>query len=144
MIRNIHIINGPNLNLLGRREPEVYGHVTFEDSFDSLKKEFPETKLHYMQTNHEGVIIDYLHQYGFEEYTGIILNAGGYSHSSVAIRDAISSITVPVVEVHISNIYQRESFRWHSYLTDVCQGHFIGHGLEGYKLAVAYLLDYSM
>jgi 3-dehydroquinate dehydratase-2 len=144
LIRSIHIINGPNLNLLGTREPEVYGHESFEDYFDSLKAGFPDIKLHEMQSNHEGVIIDYLHQYGFEEYTGIILNAGGYSHTSVAIRDAVAAISTPVVEVHISDIYKREPFRWHSYLTEVCQGHFIGHGLEGYRKAVVFLLDYTM
>jgi len=140
LIRNIHIINGPNLNLLGKREPEVYGTMSFETFLESLKRDYPNVDLNYMQTNHEGVIIDYLHAHGFDEQTGLILNAGGLSHTSISIRDAVSSITTPVVEVHISNIYKRESFRWHSYLTEVCSTHFIGHGLDGYKKAMDFLL----
>ena len=140
MIRKIHIINGPNLNLLGKREPEVYGTTSFESFFESLKNAFPDVELKYMQTNHEGVIIDYLHAHGFEEQTGFILNAGGLSHTSISIRDAVTSIPVPVVEVHISDIYKREPFRWHSYLTAVCSTHFIGFGLEGYRKAIDFLL----
>ena len=141
MVKKIHILNGPNLNLLGRREPEVYGSVPFETFLEKLKAEFPGVMLEYMQTNYEGVLIDYLHQYGFDESTGFILNAGGLSHTSVSIRDAVAAISAPVVEVHISDIYKRESFRWHSYLTDVCTTHYIGHGLEGYRLAVGYLMQ---
>jgi 3-dehydroquinate dehydratase II len=140
MLEKIHIINGPNLNLLGKREPEVYGTVSFDTFFELLNAEFPGLYLDFLQTNHEGVIIDLLHRYGFEENTGIILNAGGLSHTSISIRDAVTSITAPVVEVHISDIYQRESFRWHSYLTEVCAAHFIGHGLDGYRMAVDFLL----
>lgn len=135
----IHIINGPNLNLLGRREPEVYGLVSFETYFEELKSKYPGTELQYFQSNHEGALIDYLHAHGFEKNTGIILNAGGLSHTSVSLRDAVSSIETPVVEVHITDIYKREPFRWHSYLTEVCVAHFIGKGLQGYDLAVEFL-----
>jgi 3-dehydroquinate dehydratase-2 len=141
LIRHIHIINGPNLNLLGKREPEVYASMSFEAYLDSLKTHFPDITLHYMQTNHEGVILDYLHAHGFEKANGIVLNAGGYTHTSVSIRDAIAAIDAPVVEVHISNIFKREPFRWHSYLTDVCAAHFIGFGLDGYRMAVDFLLN---
>jgi 3-dehydroquinate dehydratase II len=140
MVEKIHIINGPNLNLLGKREPAVYGSVSFDSYFDKLKADYPDVKLQYMQTNHEGVIIDLLHQYGFEPGTGIILNAGGLSHTSIALRDAVASVQTPVVEVHISDIYKRESFRWHSYLTEVCAVHFTGHGLDGYRMALEYLV----
>lgn len=140
MVKKIHILNGPNLNLLGRREPDVYGSVSFDSFLETLKTGYPSIQLEYMQTNHEGVIIDYLHQYGFEETTGFILNAGGLSHTSIALRDAVASIRTPVVEVHISDIYKRESFRWHSYLTEVCAAHYTGHGLEGYRMALEYLL----
>jgi len=140
MIERIHIINGPNLNLLGRREPEVYGSVSFDSFLETLKTEYPALILEYMQTNHEGVIIDYLHQFGFDNKTGFILNAGGLSHTSISLRDAVAAINAPVVEVHISDIYKREPFRWHSYLTDVCAAHYTGHGLEGYRLGIGYLL----
>lgn len=140
MIENIHIINGPNLNLIGKREPEVYGSVSLNDYFDLLIPEYKGTIIHRMQSNHEGVILDYLHQYGFAHNTGFILNAGGLSHSSISLRDAVAAITAPVIEVHISDIYKREPFRWHSYLTDVCAAHFIGHGLEGYRMAIDFLL----
>jgi 3-dehydroquinate dehydratase-2 len=140
MVKKIHIINGPNLNLLGRREPDVYGSVSFDTFLENVKAEFPETTLEYMQTNHEGVIIDYLQQYGFEGATGFILNAGGLSHTSISIRDAVAAIPAPVVEVHISDIYKRESFRWHSYLTEVCAAHYTGHGLDGYRMALQYLI----
>lgn len=135
----VHIINGPNLNLLGRREPEIYGSVSFDDFFLELQETFPGIDLQYMQSNHEGVLIDYLHQYGFAADTGIILNAGGLSHTSIALRDAVSAIMAPVVEVHISDIHRREDFRRHSFLTEVCERHVIGKGLPGYAEAVAFL-----
>lgn len=140
MLDKIHILNGPNLNLLGKREPAVYGNTSFETYFETLIAKYPDISLSYMQTNHEGVLIDQLHEYGFEKNTGIILNAGGLSHTSISLRDAVTSITNPVVEVHISDIYKRESFRWHSYLTDVCATHFTGHGLDGYRLAIDFLI----
>ncbi len=141
MINRIHILNGPNLNLLGKREPEIYGSVSFEEYFDELKKKYPDVELKYFQSNHEGAIIDYLHQNGFSVNTGIILNAGGLSHTSIALRDAVTSIETPVIEVHISDIHKRESFRQHSYLTDVCVSNFIGSGLKGYDWAIDYFIN---
>ncbi len=140
MIDTIHIIHGPNLNLLGRREREIYGLVSFETYFQTLQDNFPKIRLHYFQSNHEGHLIDYLHQYGFEPNTGLILNAGGLTHTSVSLRDAVAAIDTPTIEVHITDIFKREPFRWHSYLTDVCAAHFIGYGLEGYQKGVDYLL----
>lgn len=140
MLDKIHILNGPNLNLLGKREPSVYGSTSFEEYFETLIARYPGISLTCMQTNHEGVLIDQLHQIGFEKNTGIILNAGGLSHTSISLRDAIASIANPVVEVHISDIYKREPFRWHSYLTAVCAAHFTGHGLDGYQKAIDFLL----
>jgi 3-dehydroquinate dehydratase-2 len=141
LIKTIHIVNGPNLNLLGKREVEIYGSKTFETYFEELKKNFPQTTLHYYQSNHEGHLMDYLHQFGFDQESGIILNAGGLTHTSICLRDAIAAIECPTIEVHISNIYKRESFRWKSYLTDVCVAHFIGHGLDGYRMGIDYLLS---
>lgn len=141
MIQTIHILHGPNLNLLGRREPDIYGHTPFEVFLEHLRSAYPGIGLPYLQTNHEGRIIDYLHEFGFNPNSGIILNAGGLTHTSISIRDAIAAIETPVVEVHISNIYAREPFRWHSYLTDVCLRQFTGHGLEGYRMAIDYLLS---
>ncbi len=141
MIQKIHIINGPNLNLLGRRDPEVYGSVSFTTYLEDLHKKYPEGLLHYFQTNHEGAIIDYLHQVGFDEGTGIILNAGGYTHTSIALRDAINAISAPVVEVHISNIYERESFRSVNYLKEKCIASFVGEGLDGYRKAIDHLIN---
>ena len=131
----IIIINGPNLNLLGKREKEHYGEQTFEDYFNQLKKLFPKVELHYFQSNIEGEIIDKLHETGFS-YDGIILNAGGYTHTSVAIGDAVKAITSSVVEVHISNIYKREDFRHLSYIGPNACGSIIGFGLKGYQLAI--------
>ncbi len=139
-MKNFLIINGPNLNLLGKREPAIYGSLTFEAYFEELKAEFPQVNLHYFQSNHEGLLLDKLHQEGFS-VDGIILNAGAYTHTSVAIADAIAGITSPVVEVHISNVHKRESFRHHSYLSPYCAGIIIGMGLKGYKLAIMYLLE---
>ena len=134
---NILIINGPNLNLLGKREPSIYGNLTFEDYFSNLKLQFPEINLEYFQSNIEGEIIGKLQESGFIS-DGIILNAGGYTHTSVAIRDAISAITTPVIEVHISNTLSRENFRHQSLIGPVCKGCIMGFGLKSYELAVIY------
>lgn len=136
----ILIINGPNLNLLGKREPEIYGKVSFEDYFKKLKKDFPKVKLEYFQSNTEGEIIDKLHKVGFS-YDGIVLNAGGYTHSSVSIADAVASIKTPVIEVHISNPYLREKFRHVSLIAPKCKGSLAGLGLEGYRLAIELLTE---
>lgn len=139
-MKKILILNGPNLNLLGKREPGVYGNQSFEDYFETLKGIFPETELHYFQSNHEGALIDKIHDAGFS-FDGIVINAGGYTHTSIALADALSAVTTPAVEVHISNIHARESFRHHSYLTSRCKGIIAGLGLKGYELAVRYLND---
>ena len=129
------IINGPNLNLIGVREPSVYGSQTFEDYLKELRKKFPTIHLDYFQSNVEGEIINKLHEVGFS-YDGIILNAGGYTHTSIAIADAISAIKTSVIEVHISNIYAREEFRHHSLIAGKCKGIISGFGLDSYRLAV--------
>lgn len=134
------IINGPNLNLLGKRETSIYGRRSFEEYFELLQLEFPNVTLHYFQSNHEGDLVDKLHEVGYS-YNGVILNAGAYSHTSIALADAIAAIETPVIEVHISNVFNRESFRHHSYLTKNCIGAIIGLGLEGYKLAISYLME---
>ncbi|WP_134090339.1 type II 3-dehydroquinate dehydratase [Olivibacter sp. XZL3] len=131
----ILIINGPNLNLLGVREPAVYGNTGFDSYFEELKEHFSSIDLSYFQSNHEGDIIDKLHEVGFS-YDGIVLNAGAYTHTSIAIGDAIASIQTPVIEVHISNVYAREPFRHHSYLAKNCKGVLCGFGLNGYRLAI--------
>ena len=131
------IINGPNLNLLGVREPEIYGSRTFEDFLTELKNRFPEIELSYYQSNIEGEIVNKIHETGFN-IGGIILNAGAYSHTSYAIADAISSVTTPVVEVHISNTFAREEYRHKDVLTAKCVGLICGLGLEGYALAINY------
>lgn len=135
----IAIINGPNLNLLGKREPEVYGHLSFEDYFEQLKATFPTVELLYYQSNSEGELINHLHQLGFS-LDGIILNAGAYTHTSIALADAIAAITTPVIEVHISNVYARESFRHHSFLSMNCKGVIVGMGLKGYELGIRSFL----
>jgi 3-dehydroquinate dehydratase II len=142
MSKNIIIINGPNLNLLGKREPHIYGSQTFEEYFEELKALFPDVTLHYFQSNHEGAIIDKIHEigYGYTEFDGIVINAGAYTHTSVAIADALSAVKTPAVEVHISNIHTREAFRHHSYLTSRCKGMITGLGLKGYEMAVRYFL----
>lgn len=133
----ILIINGANLNLLGKRETEIYGHASFEDYFKELKAKFPQAELSYFQSNVEGEIINKLHDVGFL-YHGIILNAGAYTHTSIAIADAVASIKTPVIEVHISNIFAREDFRHVSYLGAKCKGSISGFGLKSYELAVGY------
>jgi len=141
--KQILIINGPNLNLLGIRQPEIYGNQTFEQYYLKLKNKYDqELDLTYYQSNHEGALIDKLQEVGFE-IDGIIFNAGGYTHTSVALADCISAITTPVVEVHISNIKTREKFRHHSYLEQPCIYSIMGHGLDGYRMAIDYLQDLS-
>lgn len=139
MMKKILIINGPNLNLLGKREPEIYGKQTFEEYFQTLQQIFAEVELHYFQSNHEGALIDKIHEVGFS-YDGIVLNAGAYTHTSIAIADALSGIKTPTIEVHISNVHARESFRHHSYLSSRCRGVIVGLGLKGYELAVRAFL----
>ncbi len=136
----IIIINGPNLNLLGKREPEIYGHQTFEEVLASMQLNFPTVSLHYFQSNHEGEIIDKIHEVGFS-YQGIVLNAGAYTHTSIAIADAIAAVEVPVVEVHISNVFERESYRRHSFLSAKCAGMITGLGMKGYELAIRFLIE---
>ncbi|MEK6450671.1 MULTISPECIES: type II 3-dehydroquinate dehydratase [Myroides] len=132
----ILIINGPNLNLLGKREPTIYGDQSFEEYFLRLKNNYPEVQLEYYQSNIEGELINKLHEVGFS-YDAIILNAGAYTHTSIAIADAIAAIETPVIEVHISNTFKREEFRKHSYISSVCQGTIVGFGLKSYDLAIA-------
>ena len=139
-MKKILILNGPNLNLLGKREPGIYGGQSFESYFESLKRQFPEAELHYFQSNHEGALLDKIHEVGFI-FEGLVINAGAYTHTSVALADALSAVPMPAVEVHISNIHKRETFRHHSYLTSRCAGMICGLGLQGYELAVRYLLD---
>ncbi|MDH4092234.1 MAG: type II 3-dehydroquinate dehydratase [Cyclobacteriaceae bacterium] len=134
----IQIINGPNLNLLGKREPSIYGSQSFEDFLEDLKKRFPAVTLYYYQSNVEGEIINKLHEVGFS-FDGIILNAGAYTHTSVAIHDAVGGIKTPVVEVHISNIHAREEFRHTSLITAKCAGMLTGFGMEGYAMALSFL-----
>lgn len=138
----IAIINGPNLNLLGKRQPEIYGSQTFEDCLRNLREKFPLTPIEYFQSNSEGEIISEIHRLGFEasDCQGIVLNPGAYSHYSYAIADAISSIGKPVVEVHISNIMGRESFRHTSVTAPYCKGMLTGFGMQGYELAISFLL----
>lgn len=134
------IINGPNLNLLGTREPEVYGSQRFEDFFQQLKTRFSSVHLEYFQSNHEGDLIDKLHETGFS-YDGIIMNPGGYTHTSIALADAVGAISTPVVEVHISNIHAREAYRHHTYSGARAKGIITGLGLHGYELAIRYFVQ---
>ena len=138
-MKKILIINGPNLNLLGKREPTVYGNTSFEQYFETLKTKFTDVELHYYQSNHEGALIDKIHEVGFD-FDGIVLNAGGYTHTSIALADAISAVTTPMLEVHISNVHAREAFRHHSYIASRCKGSIVGLGLKGYDLAIAFLV----
>lgn len=137
----IIIINGPNLNLLGKREPEIYGSTSFEDFFKELQAKFPGIDLSYFQSNVEGELINKIHEVGFS-YDAVLLNAGGYTHTSVAISDAIASIKTPVLEVHISNIYKREEFRHKSIISKECVGMISGLGLKGYELGIFYFLNH--
>ncbi len=134
----ILIINGPNLNLLGKREPEIYGNRSFEQFLEELRSQFPDVELDYFQSNHEGALLDRIHEAGFT-VDGIVLNAGAFTHTSIALADAVAAVTAPVIEVHISNVHKREPFRHHSYLSPKCVGSIVGLGLDGYRLAVEYL-----
>jgi 3-dehydroquinate dehydratase-2 len=134
------IINGPNLNLLGKREKNIYGDKSFEDYFVDLQTRYNESELVYFQSNSESEIINKIHEVGFD-IEGIIINAGAYTHTSVAIRDAISGVTSPVIEVHISNVHRREEFRHKSYISAVCKGVIAGFGLDSYRLAVEHFLN---
>ncbi len=134
------IVNGPNLNLLGIREKEIYGDTSFEEYLKSIKDKFSNVDLEFFQSNHEGELIEKIQEIGFS-YDGIIINAGGFTHTSVALRDAIASVKTPAIEVHISNILTREEFRKKSYLSDVCKGIISGLGLKGYEFAIDYFLS---
>lgn len=136
----VTIINGPNLNLLGVREPGIYGNASFEGYLQELRNRYPSVEIDYFQSNHEGAIIDRLHAIGFDDNHGVVLNAGAYTHTSLAIADAISAIKVPVVEVHISNVHAREEIRHHSMISRVCSGVIAGFGLDSYRLAIESLI----
>ncbi len=138
-MKRIVIINGPNLNLTGRREPEVYGNTTIEQYLDQLRNAFPWVEIGYYQSNVEGELINKIQEAGFA-CDGIIVNLGGYSHTSVALHDALLSVPAPAIEVHISNIFAREEYRHHSLVTSACRGMICGLGLKGYELAVRALL----
>ena len=135
----IQIINGPNINLLGKREPGIYGSASFEDYLAQLRLRYPQVDIDYYQSNVEGLMIDKIHEVGFS-YDGIILNAGAYTHTSIALQDAIRAVTTPVVEVHISNVHSREEFRHRSMISAACMGVILGFGLDSYRLALEALL----
>ena len=135
----ILILNGPNLNLIGKREPEIYGTQSLDDFFETVRKRFPNCQIDAFQSNHEGVLIDKL-QEAMGKYDGIVINPGGYAHTSIALADTIRAINIPVVEVHISNIYEREEYRHHSYTAEAAAHSIVGHGLEGYAEAINYLI----
>lgn len=139
-MKHIEIINGPNLNLTGRREPEVYGTTTMEEVIDGLRKMFPDVEISYYQSNVEGELIDRIQQAGFGA-DGLVVNLGGYSHTSVALRDALLAVPAPKVEVHISNIFAREEYRHNSLITSACRGMICGLGLQGYELAIRSILS---
>lgn len=136
----ILIINGPNLNLLGKREPEIYGHLSFEEYFINLQEKFSSLDLSYYQSNIEGELVDKIHEVGFS-FDAILLNAGAYTHTSIALSDAIAGVTTPVLEIHISNIYKREEFRHKSIISKECIGMISGLGLKGYELGIQYFLS---
>ena len=138
----ILILNGPNLNLIGRREPQIYGNQSLDEYFRIMRKRFPDCEIDAFQTNHEGVLIDKLHD-AMGKYDGVVMNPGGYAHTSIALADAVRSIEIPVVEVHISNIYEREEYRHHSYTAEAAVHTIVGHGLEGYAEAVSYLSSFK-
>lgn len=135
----ILVLNGPNLNLLGKREPEIYGSQSFEEYFEELKQEFKSCDLEYYQSNVEGELVNKLHEVGFT-YDAVVFNAGAYTHTSIALRDAIKGIECPVIEVHISNVHSREDFRQVSYISPVCKGSISGFGLKSYNLAISSFL----
>ena len=136
----IQIINGPNINLLGKREPSIYGARSFEDYLAELKERFPQVEMDYYQSNVEGEMINKIHEVGFD-YDGIVLNAGAYTHTSIALQDAIRAVSAPTIEVHISNVHQREEFRHRSMISCACVGVICGFGLDSYRLAVEALLE---
>lgn len=136
----IQIINGPNINLLGKREPSIYGSVSFEDYLKNLREHYPDVEISYYQSNVEGFMIDKIHEVGFD-FDGIVLNAGAYTHTSVALQDAIRAVTAPVIEVHISNVHTREEFRHKSLISCACKGVICGFGLDSYRLAIEALLQ---
>jgi len=136
----IAIINGPNLNLLGKRETDIYGNMSFENYFEQLLSLFPAVEFHYYQSNVEGELINEIQRVGFD-YDGIVLNPGGYTHTSVALGDAIAAIKTPVIEVHISNVHAREEFRKISHVSAKCKGTIAGLGLKGYELAIKFFID---
>lgn len=135
----ILVLNGPNLNLIGKREPEIYGNQSLDDYISEMKQRFPSCEIDSFQSNHEGVLIDKL-QEAMDKYDGVVMNPGGYAHTSIALADTIRAINIPVVEVHISNIYEREAFRHHSYTAEAAVKSIVGHGLEGYAEAINYLI----
>lgn len=134
----ILILNGPNLNLIGKREPEIYGTQSLDEYLETVKQRFPECSIDTFQSNHEGVLIDKL-QEAMDKYDGVVINPGGYAHTSIALADAIRAIGIPVVEVHISNIYEREEYRHQSYTAEAAVNSIVGHGLEGYAEAIEIL-----
>ena len=138
----ILILNGPNLNLIGRREPEIYGTVSLVEYIENMKQDFPEHQIDYYQSNHEGVLIDKLHE-AWDLYDGVVFNPGAYCHTSIALADAIRSIETPVVEIHISDIYSREEYRHHSYTAEASVKSIVGKGLDGYREAVEYIIRNS-
>jgi len=140
---NILVINGPNLNLLGARQPEIYGSQTLKDIENDLTKTFPQVRFTFFQSNHEGAIIDRLQSAQPEKNDGVVLNAAAYTHYSYAIRDAIAALTIPVIEVHISNIHLREEFRKNSVMAPVCKAQISGFGADGYRMAVETLIQHS-
>jgi len=144
----IQIINGPNLNLLGKREPGIYGSQTFEDYLEQLRRRYPDTEIAYYQSNIEGCLIDKMQEVGAvaaapegKVCDGIVLNAGAYTHTSIALHDCIRSLQAPVIEVHISNVHQREEFRHHSYISSACRGVICGFGMDSYRLAIEALIN---
>jgi len=139
MRKHLHIINGPNLNLLGTRETEIYGSVPFDEYLEQLRMQFPKLNITFFQSNVEGEIINNLHEMGFKA-TGILMNAGGFTHTSIAIGDAIAAIPAPVVEIHISNIFAREEFRHKSFIAPNAMGIISGFGLESYRLGILYFI----
>ena len=138
---NILVLNGPNLNLLGTREPEIYGRATLADLEQDLRAAFPEVQFSFFQSNHEGALVERLHQAHQEDVEGVVFNPAAYTHTSVALRDAVAAITPPVIEVHMSNVYAREAMRHTSYIAPVAAGKIVGFGRRGYHLAVRYLVD---
>lgn len=139
-MKHIEIINGPNLNLTGLREPDIYGSLSFEEFLPLLRKQFPDITIGYFQSNVEGELINRIHQVGFDS-DGIVINAGGYSHTSVAIHDAIIAVTAPCIEVHLTNIFAREEYRHHSLLSPACKGLICGLGIKGYALAIESMTE---